>query len=107
MTRTVKPYEDGILIYDPWYNRVMQVLDAVEQYIDRPISLMVDGVSLSLNEVFGEIAIELYDIRITAPIFTLTWLLTLKLTDRIYRGGVVQGTATAETISWSSFKGHQ
>ena len=104
---TVKPYKNGILVYDPWYNRVMRVLDAIQRYLNRTISVMVDGVSLSLEDVFGKVAVELYDVRFTAPIFTLSWLLALKLTDRIYRGDVVQGTATAETTSWGSFKGHQ
>lgn len=79
-------HRDGILIYEPWYSRIIGTLELFEYYLDLPFSTTVESVVLS--EVMGQIVWRLSELglAITLPIFSLVTWLALKQTYRIYRG---------------------
>lgn len=80
----VEPFKDGLLIYEPWYSRIMESLEHIERYLNLPVSVSVSGVYLP--EIMNEIVLELGNLTLTISSFGAIWLLALKISNRIYRG---------------------
>lgn len=80
MGSSVRPYGDGLLIYEPVYSWITRTADIIGTYLDLPVSIGLPLASeIAWDEVVGGLGVSISAIEVAR-------LLLMKLSGRLYRG---------------------
>ncbi|MFA9516576.1 hypothetical protein ACERIT_05065, partial [Halopenitus sp. H-Gu1] len=86
---------DILIIYHPWYDRIMKWVERLRKVIELGSAFSVNG--LGVEEIFGEILVKIEnaDLKINLSVFALAYILAHKLAgkivDRVYEGFQMTG----------------